>query len=186
MVAPEALLRNHLASAAEDAHSLGAEYVIYPWIAHGPSGFARDNCLRAADDFNRWGGQLKAADLHFCYHPHGYEFSPSSDGTLLDTLIKRTHPKMVNYQMDVFWIAWPGQSPVEYLRRYPDRFPLMHLKDLQKGVTGNQTGQAPEEVSVVLGAGSVDFPSLLKVARQVRVKRFYREERKPARSQADS
>ena len=81
--------------------------------------------------------------------------------------------------MDVFWIAWAGQNPVEYLRRYPGRFPLMHLKDLQKRVTGNQTGQAPEEVSVALGDGSIDFPSILKVARQVRVERFYIEDESP-------
>jgi sugar phosphate isomerase/epimerase len=182
-VTPDASLRADLVSTAETAHTLGAEYMIYPWINHGPSGFTRDDCLRAAADFNRWGEQFKAARLQFCYHPHGYEFGASAEGTLLDTLIRQTHPGLVQYQMDVFWIAWPGQNPVQLLNRYPDRFPLMHLKDLKRGVTGSQTGQAPEEVSVALGSGSIDFPSVLKAAEKAGVKRFYIEDESPLAAQ---
>ena len=176
MVAPEARIRTGLASVADDAHTLGAGYVIYPWIAHSASGFQRDDCLRATEDFNRWGEQLKTARLQFCYHPHGYEFAPSPQGTLLDTLIQQTHPETVQYQMDVFWIAWPGQDPVHYLRKYRDRFTLMHLKDLRKGIKGNQTGQAPEDASVPVGTGSIDFRAVLETARTVGVKRFYIED----------
>ncbi|MFZ0589483.1 MAG: sugar phosphate isomerase/epimerase, partial [Bryobacteraceae bacterium] len=147
-----------------------------PWIAHSASGFQRDDCLRATEDFNRWGEQLKTARLQFCYHPHGYEFAPSPQGTLLDTLIQQTHPETVQYQMDVFWIAWPGQDPVHYLRKYRDRFTLMHLKDLRKGIKGNQTGQAPEDASVPVGTGSIDFRAVLETARTVGVKRFYIED----------
>jgi sugar phosphate isomerase/epimerase len=179
MVAPEARIRTGLAVVADDAHTLGADYVIYPWIAHPASGFQRADCLRAAGDFNRWGEQLKAAKLQFCYHPHGYEFARSPEGTLLDTLIEKTQPGTVQYQMDVFWIAWPGQDPVHCLLKYPHRFPLMHLKDLRNGVHGNQTGQAPEDVSVPVGSGSIDFPVILQTARTAGVKRFYIEDESP-------
>lgn len=179
MVAPEERLRMGVAIVADDAHTLGAAYVIYPWIAHSTSGFRRADCLHAADDFNRWGEQLKTAQLQFCYHPHGYEFAPSPEGTLLDTLIERTQPGTVQYQMDVFWIAWPGQDPVHYLRKYPRRFPLMHLKDLRKGLKGNQTGQAPEDASVPVGTGSIDFRAVLETARTIGVKRFYIEDESP-------
>lgn len=179
MVAKDENLRAGIQSAADQAHELGASYVIYPWIPH-PTGFDSDVCARAADNFNRWGEQFKASDLQFCYHPHGYEFASSADGTLLDTLIRSTRPEIVHFQMDVFWIAWPGQDPVAYLRRYPGRFPLMHLKDLRKGATGNQTGAAPEEVSVAVGSGSIDFPAILQQAQKTGVKRYYIEDESPA------
>jgi sugar phosphate isomerase/epimerase len=182
-VTPDASLRADFAKTAENARTLDAEYVIYPWINHGPSAFTRDDCLRAAANFSHWGEQFKAAHLQFCYHPHGYEFGASADGTLLDTLIRQTQPGIVQYQMDVFWVAWPGQDPVQLLNRYPDRFPLMHLKDLKKGLTGNQTGQAPEEASVALGSGSIDFSSILKAARIAGVKRFYIEDESPLAAQ---
>jgi sugar phosphate isomerase/epimerase len=176
MVANDDLLKADIRDAAENAHILGAEYVIYPWIAHAASGFTRDDCLRAAAMFNRWGAQFRSEGLQFCYHPHGYEFASSPDGTLLDTLIRRTEPPAVQYQMDVFWFAWPGQNPITYLRRYPHRFPLMHLKDLKKGVKGNQTGAAPEWASVPVGQGSIDFPAILRAAKEAGVKRYYIED----------
>jgi hypothetical protein len=102
--------------------------------------------------FNRWGAALRAEHLEFCYHPHGYEFQPSTEGTLFDLLATRTDASLVSFQMDVFWSLWPGQNPVALLRRYPRRFPLMHLKDIARGARGNLTGQAPEDVSVPLGS----------------------------------
>jgi sugar phosphate isomerase/epimerase len=179
MAAKDEILRASIQSAADQALELSATYGIYPWIPHPQAGFNIEVCARAADDFNRWGEQFKASGLQFCYHPHGYEFGPSPDGTLLDTLVRKTSPETVQFEMDVFWIAWPGQDPVAYLRRYPSRFPLMHLKDLRKGVTGNQTGTAPEEVSVAVGAGSLDFPAILRQARKAGVKRYYIEDESP-------
>jgi sugar phosphate isomerase/epimerase len=180
MVASDEQLRSDTRRVIEDARILGAKYVIYPWIPHPQTGFSRDDCLKAAADFNRRGEQLRRAGLSFCYHPHGYEFGPSREGALLDTLIQQTDKSSVSYQMDVFWIAWPGQDPVVYLKRYPGRFPLMHLKDLRKGAHGNQTGIAPETDSVSLGTGQIDFKTVLRAAEAVGVRRYYIEDESPA------
>ena len=129
---------------------------------------------------NRWGLSLKQAGLEFCYHPHGYEFRPSPEGTLFDLLAAKTDPAVVNFQMDVFWIAWPGQDPVKLLRTYPMRFPLMHLKDLRRGSKlGDLSGHAPEEASVPLGTGMLDFHAILHEARRIGVKRYYIEDEAP-------
>jgi sugar phosphate isomerase/epimerase len=164
---------------AEQAHLLGAQYVCCSQFPHQKPP-TLDDVKRAADHFNRWGRALSGAGLQFCYHPHGYEFGPGPDGTLFDTLVRQTDPKVANFEMDVFWIAFGKQDPVHLLEQYPRRFPLMHLKDLRKGEpkTGNP-GEVPEEASVPLGTGEIDWPPVLRTAWRTGVRRYYIEEEHP-------
>lgn len=179
MVAQHERLSQDLKGVVEDARMLGASYVLYPWIPH-QNDFTEADCRRAAADMNRWGQNLKQSSLEFCYHPHGYEFRPSTGGTLFDLLATLTDPAIVNFQADVFWIAWPGQDPVKLLRRYPTRFPLMHLKDIRKGTKlGDLSGHAPEETSVAVGSGMLDFRAILREAKSIGVKRYYIEDEAP-------
>ncbi len=175
MVAQWDALKDHFDSVVHDAKTLGAQNVICPWIPHGGK-FTAEDARNAADNFNRWGASLREAGLQFCYHPHGYEFQPAENGTLFDTLVTKTDSKNVNFEMDVFWIVHPGQNPVALLEKYPTRFPLMHLKDLAKDAHGNLSGSAPEETSVALGAGQVDWQAVLVAARRASVKRYYIED----------
>jgi sugar phosphate isomerase/epimerase len=179
MVAQHDRLSQDLKGVKEDARVLGATYVIYPWIPH-QNEFTEDDCRGAARDMNVWGRSLKQAGLVFCYHPHGYEFRSFRQGTLFDLLAALTDPATVNFQADVFWIAWPGQDPVELLRRYPTRFLLMHLKDIRKGTKlGDLSGHAPEEVCVPVGTGMLNFPAILREAKSIGVKRYYIEDEAP-------
>jgi sugar phosphate isomerase/epimerase len=176
MVAQYDQLSQDLKGVVEDARLLGATYVIFAWIPH-QNEFTEGDCRRAAVDMNRWGQSLKQAGLVFCYHPHGYEFVPFRGSTLFDLLAAQTDPATVHFQADVFWIAWPGQDPVKLLRRYPTRFLLMHLKDIAKGTKlGDLSGHAPEEVSVAVGTGILDFPAILREAKRIGIKRYYIED----------
>jgi len=174
-VAQDAALREDLAAVAAQAHALGVSYVLFPWIPHSGA-FTRDDAVRAADRLNAWGATLRRDGLDLCYHPHGYEFRPAPEGTLFDLLAARTDPEAVNFQFDVFWLAWPGQDPARLIRRYAARARLIHLKDLRKGVRGNLEGQAPEDTSVALGTGAIDFPAVLHAAKRAGVRRYYVED----------
>jgi sugar phosphate isomerase/epimerase len=44
-------------------------------------------------------------------------------------MINNTDPKKVCFEMDVYWVMKGGYSPVEYMKKYPNRFPLLHIKD---------------------------------------------------------
>lgn len=179
MVAQHDRLAMQFEEVIADARALGANYVLYPWIPHQKE-FTEADCRRGADNMNRWGRGLKQAGLVFCYHPHGYEFRPFGQGTLFDLLTSQTDPANVNFQADVFWIAWPGQDPVALLRRYPNRFLLMHLKDIRKGTRrGDLTGHAPEETSVPVGHGMLDFPAILTEAKKIGIRRYYIEDEAP-------
>lgn len=163
-------------SVAAEARTLGAEYVVCSTIPHQKQ-LTAENIARATEDFGRWGEKLARSGLHLCYHTHGVEFGKSPDGTLFDTLVRHTDAKYVNFEMDIFWIVFAFQDPVKMLRQYPGRFPLMHVKDIRKGIVlGRTPGEVREEDSVPIGAGIVDFPAALRAARETGVRHYYIED----------
>ncbi|MGH7996437.1 MAG: FG-GAP-like repeat-containing protein [Opitutaceae bacterium] len=173
-------LENDLPGVVADAQSLGARYVVLGWVPHTGRSLTRDAIEKLAANCNRWGKQLKAHGLQFGYHPHGYEFVRTAHGTLFDTFIKLTNPKYVTIEMDVFWFAHAGADPVAYLEKYPDRFDLMHLKDLQKGSpTGIPDAHVALETSVPIGSGELDFPAILHAAANIGIRRYYIEDESP-------
>jgi sugar phosphate isomerase/epimerase len=159
------------------AHALGAQYVVCSTIPHSAKHLAAQDCQPAADHLNRWGERLAASGLRLCYHTHGTEFDPSPEGTRFDTLLKLTNPKFVNYEMDIFWIVYGHQDPVRFLSRYPNRFPLMHIKDIRKGTKlGLTPADVNEDDSVPLGTGIVDVRAALLAAQDCGVQHYYLEE----------
>jgi sugar phosphate isomerase/epimerase len=163
---------------AEDAKILGAKFVRVAWIPHD-SPFDIEDTRRAIKDFEEAGKVLKEHGLRFNYHNHGYEFRPYGDGTLFDYMVQNSNPDYVNFEMDTFWVAQPGHDPVELLKKYPDRFNLVHLKDLKKGVGHDYSGGAPTEYDVPLGTGQIDFKAFLKAARNSAIEYFYIEDETP-------
>jgi sugar phosphate isomerase/epimerase len=169
-------LANNPAKVVADAKAFGAKYVMCAWIPHNGTDFTLADTENAIQVFNKAGKVLAEAGITFCYHPHGYEFRPYENGTLFDLMAKKMDPKYANFEMDVFWVKHPGQDPVALLKKYPNRFPLMHLKDRRPGTEGNQFGTADDETNVVLGSGDVGIAAIMKVARQLGVKHFFIED----------
>ena len=93
--------------------------------------------------------------------------------------MQKTDPDLVKYEMDVMWTVFPGQDPVKLLKKYPNRWVLMHLKDLAKGVEGNLSGGTDVKNDVVLGTGQTDYPALLKAAQEVGIKHYFIEDESP-------
>jgi sugar phosphate isomerase/epimerase len=167
------------AAVVAKAKAFGARYTGLAWIPHKEA-FDRDECLRAAADFDKWGKEAKAGGLRFIYHIHGYEFQPSPEGTLFDTLAKSCDPAHVFFEADVFWMRRGGCDPVALFDRYPKRFLTTHLKDIQKGIEiCKPDGTAPDETSVPLGEGMMDWPGVLKAAEKCGVERHYIEDEHP-------
>ncbi|HEU0065472.1 MAG TPA: sugar phosphate isomerase/epimerase, partial [Flavisolibacter sp.] len=138
-------LSTHPDSAIYEAKYYGASYIVCFWIPHKGDEFTINDIKKAVTVFNKAGKLFKEHGLSLCYHPHGYEFRPYEKGTLFDYLVQHTDSRYVNFEMDVYWVKHPGQDPVALLKKYPGRWPLIHLKDRKPGTEGNQNGRADEE-----------------------------------------
>ena len=64
----------------------------------------------------------------------------------------------------------------DLLKKYPNRFLLMHLKDRKPGTPGNQNGNADVETNVVLGTGDVGIAEIIKQAKKSGVKHYFIED----------
>ena len=169
-------LQTDLYTIMGDAKILGAKYVVCHWIPHENNEFTIDHARKAVEVFNEAGKKLREKGITLCYHPHGYEFRPYESGTLFDYIVTKSNPQYLAFEMDVFWVKHPGQDPVALLKKYPNRFPLMHLKDRRPGTEGNQFGTADDETNVVLGTGDVGIAEIMKIARKYGVKHFFIED----------
>ena len=172
--------RDDVEGIARDAKSLGLKYVGCAWIGH-KAPFDEAQCRQAAAVFNRAGEALAKHGLKFYYHNHGYEFAPFGQGTLFDLLVAETNPQYVSFQLDVLWAFLPGQDPVKLLEKYPDRWLLLHLKDLRKGVPTNEGPKSSTALTndVTLGTGQVDWVPLLRTAEKLGVKYYFIEDESP-------
>ncbi len=170
---------NKTDEAIAEAKFFGLKYAGVAWAPHKKP-LDEAQTLKIAEDFNTVGKRLKEHGIQFFYHNHGFEFQPYKDGeTLFDLLIQKTDPDLVKYEMDVLWTIHPGQDPAELLKKYPNRWALMHLKDLAKGVKGDLSGGTDKKNDVALGTGQVDFPAVLKAAQEVGVKHYFIEDESP-------
>lgn len=179
MHAPYERMRDSLQAVLADAKALGAEYVGVAWMPEGERPTTPERARQTAAQFNRWGRAAREQGLQFFYHIHGYEFQPGPNGVLpMDVLMEQTDPEAVKYQLDAFWAALPGADPAALLRKYPNRWELMHIKDMKKGVpTNNHTGSAPpDETEVPVGTGQIDYRAVLKAAKEIGLDRYYLED----------
>ena len=172
-------LLNKTEEVAANAKALGAKFVRVAWLPNRQP-FTPELAEQTAAEFNRIGKQLREQHgLTFCYHNHGYEFVPHGNGTLFDLLVEKTRPEDVSFEIDILWAQFPGVSPAALLEKHGNRFKLMHLKDLKKGVAGDLSGKTPVDNDVALGTGQIDLPAVLRAARKAGLEHYYIEDESP-------
>lgn len=169
-------LKNSPDSVAMLAKTLGSSFVMCAWVPHKKGEFSIDDAKSAVAVFNAAGKVLKEQGVTLCYHAHGYEFQPYNKGTLLDYIIQNTDPKYVSFEMDVMWIHFGGGDPAGLLKKYGDRWKLIHLKDLRKGTVKDLTGGTSEDNDVPLGTGELNIPAILKAAKKIGIKHYFIED----------
>ncbi len=147
---------------AAEAGAIGMKYLICP--SRG-SYKTVDDFKKVADDFNKKGDICKKNGIRFAYHNHEYSFKEVDGQFPQDIMMMNTDPSLVDYEMDIYWVVTGNQDPITWLNKYPDRFILGHVKDRIKGAT-------ERGASCILGTGSIDFPKIIKVAKEKGMKYF--------------
>jgi sugar phosphate isomerase/epimerase len=161
---------------ADEARSYGAQFIVCFWIPHNEDNFTAEDVDKAVSVFNNAAKIIASNGMLFCYHPHGYEFKPYTDGTLFDYMMGKLDQRYVYLEMDVFWIKQAGQEPLALLKKYSSRFVLLHLKDRKIGSPITDNGRGDLETNVVLGMGDVGIAEIIQEARKLGIKHFFIED----------
>lgn len=143
-----------------DVKAAGFEYFVVPIPPMGlykkdpdtkERGFT-GGAANLAEILDILGEKCYKAGLKLLYHNHDFEFKKDTDGIVpIEYLLENCNPKYVNFQMDLFWVSKVGVDPVVYFKKYPGRFKLWHVKDMD--LEGNF---AP------VGSGTIDFSRILE------------------------
>ena len=151
---------------SEEAAAIGMEYLICP---HKGAQKSLDNFKAFADEFNESGKITKKHGIKFAYHNHDYSFIPMDGQMPQDVMMQGTDPSLVDFEMDIYWVNFANQDPIAWLKKYPNRFKLCHVKDLTKKVNNKQE-------SCVIGTGIIDFKKVLKVGAKYGLTSFFVEQ----------
>ena len=138
------------AKAIENAHTIGHTYLVNAWVDESIRK-EPDAWKHIAETYNQAAAVSKKAGIQFAYHNHNFEFAPRKDagGKLpYDILLESCDSALVKMELDLCWISAAGKDPLEYFRRYPGRFPLVHVKGLKK--VPASTGDDPVPIDRVL------------------------------------
>jgi sugar phosphate isomerase/epimerase len=156
-------------TAVDGAKAIGHDYIVMPWIP-AEKRKTLDDWKKMADLFNHAAQVAHDAGLQFAYHNHDFEF-PKIDGQVpYDLLLSSTDPKLVQLEIDLYWITKAGQDPLSYFSRWPGRVPLVHVKD---------SAGAPEHKMADVGQGQIDWKRIFAKREQAGIKHFFVEHDQP-------
>jgi sugar phosphate isomerase/epimerase len=168
-------------------HEVGVDYLIcsFPGIKD-PSrlkdtshrsvvnSFTMDDYRWNADQFNKFGEKVKAAGMKFGYHNHTMEFTKQDGLVPLDEMIRLTDPGLVTFELDCGWVIVGGANPVDYLRRYPTRISMLHVKDFKP--TDKPASIVDPPHAAQLGEGTLDYRPVFEAAKKANIKHYFVEQ----------
>jgi len=155
--------------AVDLAKAVGHDYLVAPWIPEEKR-TNLDGWKRVAEEFNRVGQVAKDAGIQFAYHNHDFEFPKMEGQVPYDLLLQSTDPKLVQLEIDLYWITRGGQDPLVYFARWPGRIPLVHVKDSMGG---------PEHKMVDVGQGTIEWKRIFAKRAQAGIQHFFVEHDQP-------
>jgi sugar phosphate isomerase/epimerase len=148
------------------AKGSGQRYLIVPHLDEKARTSVADFKTLAAR-LNQAGKLCQQAGLRLGYHNHDFEFKPLGGTTLFDVMLQETDPKLVDFELDLYWVVRAGQDPIKLMQAHPKRFPLWHVKDMDK---------AKPELNTEVGSGSIDFRKLFAQAGTAGLQHIFMEQ----------
>ena len=171
-------LKQHMDRLADAAHAIGAKYVVLP-SAQTPSDL--DGYKRQAEEFNQIGASAGKHGLRFAYHNHGNGLKELNGKIPMELILEETDPKLVFFQMDIFWTAAGGIDPASWLAKYPGRYRMLHIKDMSKAVQFSGDGGTQNQwfelfpYATDAGSGVMDLKTILAQSEKIGVEHYFVE-----------
>ena len=149
-------LENNLYQVIEEQKILESRYVVCPYLQ--PERRSIEDYKALISFLDRAGELCRREGITLCYHNHDFELERLSNGrSILEAIFDKTSANNVKAELDVYWLAKAGENPVEWMNRYKNRTPLIHLKDMTTDV---------EQFFAELGTGCVDIEAVLKIGEE--------------------
>lgn len=158
---------DELKRTVDDAANLSHDFFTVPYLT--------DNMRTSLDDYKKLAAKLnktaevaKKAGMRMAYHNHDFEFKDWGGGqTGFDIFLKETDPKMVNFEMDIYWITKAGLDPIEFIKAHPGRIKMWHIKDMDS---------TPQKSFTEVGSGIINYKEIFKHQKESGMEYFFVEQ----------
>jgi len=161
-------LRSGLPEAIAAAKTIGHRYLILGYLPEEERK-SLDDYKKLIELLNKTGEKCRQADLQFAYHNHDFEFRKIEGKTPYDLILAETDAGKVKMEMDLYWINKAGFEPLSYFEKYPKRFPLVHVKDMDN---------TPEKSFTEVGRGVIDFKKIFSKSSAAGIRHYFIEQDK--------
>ena len=151
--------------AATDSKALGQDYIVIPYLED--SARTVENYKKVAEGLNKAGEICKSIGNKLAYHNHDFEFADKGGETGLSILMKNTDPKLVSFELDIYWVKKSGNDPLTLFKQYPGRFHMWHIKDMDN---------TEKKFFTEVGNGVIDWKPIFAAAKQSGLKYYFVEQ----------
>lgn len=165
---PKGTIMQDWGKAVDDAAAVGIKYMVCAYLSEAERG-GTARYKHIAEQFNKAGEICKKSGIQLCYHNHDFEFKKEDGKFMYEVLLENTDKNLVKMEMDMYWVNKAGQDPIALINEHPGRFPLWHIKDMDK---------TPERAFTEVGNGSIDFKKIFKYADKAGLQYFFVEQDK--------
>lgn len=155
-----------LKASIECANQLGSEYITVPYLDEKLRSDL-DGFKRIAQKINEAAVLCKQSGLKLAYHNHDFEFKKFGNQTGYEILLQETDKKLVDFELDLYWVVRSGNDPLELFKTNPGRFTMWHVKDMDK---------SKAEWNTEIGEGSINFKAIFAEAKLSGMQHFFVEQ----------
>lgn len=152
--------------AIEAAKILKQSYVTFPWVEEKDRKTAKQ-VENIVSKINLAAERIHASGMKMGYHNHDFELRPIEGVTLFEELLSKSDPKKLDFEMDLYWTVRVGQNPMEWIKKYPNRIKLIHIKDINMSKPND---------GMEIGTGNINIGEIMKDAKSAGVKFFIVEQ----------
>ena len=148
-----------------DAKAIGQQYVVVPFLEQ--ENRKSESFKNLAQQLNKAGEMAKASGLQLAYHNHDFEFTDLGGQTGFNILLKETDPKLVQFELDIYWAVKAGYNPTDLFKASPGRYPMWHVKDMDN---------TERKYFTEVGNGVINFKNIFAQAKLSGMKHFFVEQ----------
>jgi sugar phosphate isomerase/epimerase len=157
-------LKNNPAAAIKETKELGAKYMVLAWFPPEERKTI-EQWKDWAKLINRVGKMSHKEGIRFLYHNHDFEFIRIGGVEPFDILLKNVDRRYVSFEVDIYWLTLAGRDVSALFARYPNGFPLSHVKDMSK----------TEKAMVDVGDGRINFAKIFAQKKRSGMKHYFIE-----------
>ena len=154
-----------LKNTIEAANVLDNKYITIPWLDELIRKSADDYKI-IAENMNKAAVICKESGLKLAYHNHAFEFTTFGETNGYEILLKETDKKLVDFELDLYWVERSGNNPLHLFKEHPGRFSMWHVKDMDKN---------NKDFNTEIGKGTIDFNTIFAEAKLSGMKHFFIE-----------